>query len=149
MPGGGADVPGLVMKAKGCRGIALLALLMASSLSGCHDHAEDCLDADGPVFSTDHLPNGVLNEEYEARIRVQINNEPFDDLFFYDFDYEQGELPEGLRFVQYDAERYLYIQGTPTESGLFTLEVAVRVGGSPDLCYYRNRETYTLRVTEL
>ena len=132
-----------------CKGNGLLMVLVLLMAAGCHEHAEDCLDGDGPEFSTDNLPNAVLNQEYEARIRVQIDNEPFDDRFFYDFDVEQWELPQGLRFVQYDAERYLYIEGTPTETGFFRFDVRVRVAGSPDLCYYRDRETYSLLVTEI
>lgn len=142
-------LPTLLLKLISRYHVMLFGALLACMLPGCHEHVADCLDGDGPEFSTDNLPNAVLNQQYEARIRVQIENEPFDDLFFYDFDYEQSELPEGLRFMQYDAERYLYIEGTPTESGRFVLEVAVRVGGSPDLCYYRNRETYTLLVAEI
>ena len=123
--------------------------VMVMFLSACHDHVSDCLDGDGPEFSTDNLPNAVLNQEYEARIRVQVRNEPFDDSFFYDFDYGQWELPRGLRFVQYDSERYLYIVGTPTEAGVFRFDVSVRVGASVDLCYYRTSESFSLLVTEL
>ncbi|MDX1694722.1 MAG: hypothetical protein R3208_13230 [Ketobacteraceae bacterium] len=125
-------------------------VVMASLLvSSCRVHLGDCLDGDGPEFTTDNLPNAVLNQEYEARVRVQVDNEPFDDRLSYEFDYEQGELPQGLRFTQFGDERYLYIEGTPTESGSFRFDVTVRVSGSVDLCHYRESETYRLLVTEL
>ena len=127
---------------------AILIFLSAMLLSGCRVYVGDCLDGDGPEFATDNLPLAVLNQAYEARIRVQVDNEPYDDRFFYEFDYDQAELPDGLRFVQYDSERYLYIEGTPTEAGIFPFRVSVRVSGSVDLCYYRESEDYSLVVNE-
>lgn len=124
--------------------VVLSLLLM---LSGCGDDLDDCLDLDGPVFQTDSLPHGVLNQEYETEIRVQIQHEPYDDIYFYDFDYDHDDLPRGLYFFQDGVGRVLEIEGTPTETGVFTLDVAVYVSGHYDLCYHRAKARYELIIT--
>lgn len=127
----------------------LALIILVPLLASCHENGPyECLDWDGPVFQTDELPNAVLNQEYEAKIQVEVNNEPQDDFFIYDFEVED-DLPEGLEFYQTGDSRVLTIEGTPTETGVFIFEILVRVSGNRDICYHTAREQYVLTVDEI
>lgn len=119
--------------------IALL-LSFAALISGC-DAVLDCLDKDGPVFNTTSIEPATLNQVYSQNIVVEVENEPFDDRFDYEFRLLSGTLPPGISATP--AGRILVLSGTALELGEYNLEIYVEVddGYSPadsNLCY-RNR----------
>ena len=106
----------------------LLSLLLSMLLSSCDvllDKATDCIDNDKPEFNQKTLQVAVLNQEYSQEISVSIANEPYDDWYNYRFSFD-GQLPEGLEWDRFD-KRVVTIHGTPTETGIFTFSLTVRV----------------------
>ena len=142
----------------------LFLLLMIAVLAGCDDYVGDCLDYDGPEFDQRSVPIAVLNQEYSTIIVVYLENEPFDDRYYYDIEFS-GALPQGIQVIDDFNDRTVNIQGTPTQLGSFTFELYVRVfdpythngyyydphdpfADGDNLCYSTNRETFTLSVME-
>ncbi len=124
--------------------------LLVSLLSGC-DSVLDCLDDDGPVFNKSFLNVAVLNEVYTDSIQVSVRNEPRDDRFEYRF-VLSGNLPQGLSYRTNG--RNFFIDGTPTESGLFPLSLFVEVDDGLDaidsgLCFRSRSTDYRLNVQEV
>jgi len=109
---------------------SILALVILTQLSACDQIADnfiDCLDSDGPRFASRNLPMPVLNQEYFAEVVASIENEPNDDNFFYEFEFD-GILPEGIMVRQRsNGERRLIFEGTAIEQGTFDFIVTVIV----------------------
>lgn len=127
----------------------LIVILVSISLVSCDvllDKAVDCIDNDRPKFNRKTLPNAVLNQEYSEVISASIENEPYDDRYTYRFNLK-GDLPEGLEKQQY-SERKITIQGTPTEVGLFTFELEVRVFEPDSLDDYDSGDFFIIDDTE-
>ncbi len=129
------------------RVVLVLAVLAGS---GC-ESAIDCLDNDGPVFITTEVSNPVLNQVYTETITVEINNEPRDDNFQYEFGIT-GNLPAGVSSSSV-GRRYIF-NGTPTEEGTFQFTVYVTVDDSvipseSGLCFYNASRSYEITVQPL
>ncbi len=132
----------------------MLALLLL--LVGCDtlfDTAVDCIDDDGPSFVQRQLAMPVLNQTYSEILTVRIDNEPFDDRFFYDFALE-GALPEGIMASQrINGGRDLVFEGTATELGTFPFTVFVAVGGggvdTSGLCFTSRSRNFELTVAPI
>lgn len=127
-----------------------IGLLVTTMLSGC-DSVLDCLDNDGPVFSKSSLDVAILNEEYSDTIQASVRNEPRDSRFDYRFELS-GRLPAGLSFRT--SGRNFIIDGTPTQSGLFPLDLFVEVDDGLDpidsgLCFRSRSTAYQLNVREI
>lgn len=137
---------GLAVKA--ALGVILGTALIASY--GC-ESAIDCLDNDGPEFVTGAISDPVLNQVYAQTITVEINNEPRDDNFRYNFSLS-GALPEGVSAVA-NGRNYIF-NGTPIEEGTFRFTVFVNVDDSLEpvesgLCYYNASKSYEITVQPL
>lgn len=125
-------------------------VFIAAALGGC-DAVIDCLDNDGPVFSTNRLEPATLNQVYEQTITASVENEPSDGRFDYEFDVNNGSLPEGVTWRQ--SGRQIVFSGTPTELGSFTIDINVEVddGLNPadsGLCYRTRTRGYILLVKQ-
>jgi len=119
-------------------------------LSGC-DAVLDCLDNDGPVFSTNRLEPAILNQVYSQTIKASVENEPFDGRFEYDFDVNNGSLPAGITWRE--SGREITFSGTPTELGTYTIDINVEVddGLNPadsGLCYRTRTRGFILLVEQ-
>ncbi len=129
---------------------------LMSLLSGCDvlfDTAIDCLDDDGPTFVQRELAMPVLNQTYSQILTVRIDNEPFDDRFFYDFAVE-GNLPAGITAnQQVSGGRNVLFEGTATELGTFPFTVLVAVvdrgGDTTGLCFTSRSRNFELAVEPL
>ena len=125
--------------------LALVGALAAGY--GC-ESAIDCLDNDGPKFVTGSISNPVLNEVYSQTITVEINNEPRDDNFRYNFQFA-GDLPAGVTGVSNG--RNYFLEGTPTEEGTFRFTIFVEVDDSLEpvesgLCFYNASKPFDMTV---
>ncbi|PIE41480.1 MAG: hypothetical protein CSA49_03170 [Gammaproteobacteria bacterium] len=131
------------------KALSVFVVVVTTCLSGCGEVGlYVCIAGNGPVFQTKSLPDAVLNQHYQADIQVEIENEPQDDWFFYDFSVEDN-LPYGLEAYHFNDSRVLSIEGTPTETGIFRFDVLVQVSGVHNLCYYRARREFVLVVNEI
>lgn len=115
--------------------------------SGC-ESAIDCLDNDGPQFDTLSVSNPILNQVYEESIVVSINNEPRDDNFRYDFNF-QGSLPPGV--TGSSIGRTYILDGTPIEEGTYRFTIFVEVNDNllpsqSGLCFYNTSRTFEIVV---
>lgn len=131
--------------------VGRLAVVVALTAGyGC-ESAIDCLDNDGPKFVTGSISNPVLNQVYTQSITVEINNEPRDDNFRYDFQFT-GDLPEGVVGVV-NGRNYI-LDGTPIEEGTFRFTIYVEVDDSLEpeesgLCFYNASRSYEIAVQPL
>ncbi len=125
-------------------------------MAGCGGVFDDllinCIDFDGPEFTTAQLPAATVGQSYSTLVTVDIAREPYDDSYDYRFGVE-GQLPPGLGVRQNLSQRRLEIFGQPSASGSFsfTLTVSVRdprlpANVVPTLCWYRAERSYTLTV---
>ena len=143
---------------------SILTLVILMQLSGCDvllDNAIDCLDSDGPEFSSRNLAMPVLNQVYSDELTARINNEPNDDFFFYEFEIE-GALPAGITVRQRSSgDRRLIFEGTAIEQGTFDFTVRVSIddpselSGNPfspttsGLCFFSRTRDFQLTVVPL
>ena len=132
----------------------LLAIYLLVSCRDGESGIDDCLENRNIEFSDSTVPAAVLNQEYLARVRVGINNEPNDDRYNYIFDFD-GDLPHGVFWSQNDQERVITLYGTPTELGTFRFEIRVTAelpdsesDDEPDLCLSSEREDFQIIVRE-
>jgi len=119
------------------------------TLGGC-DAALDCIDNDGPEFSTTTIMPAALNQVYRADIEVSIRNEPLDDRFDYRFRVT-GNLPPGIS--SRSSGRTLELSGTATELGSYLFEVTVEVddglsAAESGLCFRVRDRDFTLLVEQ-
>lgn len=130
--------------------ILSLASLVISACDEVH-----CLDGDRPQFDVNVLPNPVLNQVYEQRIRASVRHRTDDDEFRYSFVLD-GDLPQGLTGSSDD--RLYTIGGTATELGSYPLQLTVILGNEgfeideadvSSLCKKTHTASYTLTVDEL
>ena len=127
-------------------------------LAGCRGQDNwfwECIDLEGPELTHSDLPVAVLNQEYNATIKVNITNNPFDDEYDYYFDVS-GSLPRGIWTYQNGHDRELVITGTPVDPGVYRIKVSVDVrdpdqgtSGSADLCFDHTSKKYNLVVNEI
>ncbi len=121
------------------------------TLIGC-DAVLDCVDNDGPVFSTDPtLPAAILNQQYLQTIQASVRNEPRDDRFDYDFTIINGALPPGITT---ESSSGLYtLRGTATELGTYNFEINVFIDDGLDptssgLCFRNRSREFELVVQQ-
>jgi hypothetical protein len=142
----------------------ILVLFIPVFLSGCEDEMDlsvNCILDTEPAFSTESLPDAILNQEYSASIVAHMEN-GFDDEYEYEFTLEEGRLPEGLKLVNWREElehwydwasneemRTVKIKGTPTEIGEYEFKLEVYVTakeGLTNLCNQIDERYYTITV---
>ncbi|GLB47788.1 hypothetical protein [Neptunitalea lumnitzerae] len=129
---------------------------IATLTTSCAEFFEDCLFWPAkPNIKTASIPQGNVNTYYYTEIEAEIENDPDDLNYYYDFDVE-GELPYGLEYWTYD--NILIIEGTPQETGTFSFTVELYVEapyrGNDDesddnnICLGNDitHKTFTLRV---
>jgi len=132
------------------RPLRILPILCCFTLLGCEDFF-DCLIAREPSIANKEFPIATVGNYYEVSLNSEIKNEPRDN--DYDYFFEVSGLPEGMDYsVDY---RRLYIEGTPTESGFYRVNVRLDVDGpfrngfeneDERLCNYSTSKTYILEV---
>ena len=98
-------------------GLIVLALLTI----GC----EDTIFGERVEFSTGNPPPGKVGVAYFWEIRAEVENDPFDDSYDYNFKLTKGRLPQGLTFQQGD--NVGIISGVPEEAGTFDVFIRVSV----------------------
>ncbi len=128
----------------------ITAAALAGIVSGC-DAVIDCVDNDGPDFTTRTLPAATLNQEYQETISASVQNEPFDSRFEYDFTIVSGALPAGISTSQ--SGQLFILNGTPTELGTYTIELNVFVDDGESaldsgLCFRNRARTFNLVVEQ-
>jgi len=121
--------------------IALYFFLMLS-ISGCDylfdkvdDAASNLIDTyidctfgpfhtEGPIqISTLEFSNGLLGVNYSQVISSEINFEPDDDKYTYEYTYTPDQLPNGLSFRANG--RRLVIEGVPQVTGMYPVLIEV------------------------
>lgn len=106
----------------------LLITLSIGSLISC------CLTED-LEFSTNELPNAILNQEYKVIVTASVNNTNADDKFDYEFSLK-GKLPNGLTFTSDPENRRIIISGTPIELGIFNITLIGKISEPFDPDHY-------------
>lgn len=113
----------------------LLLLLPLLLLAGCDDDAL-CFDSGQPEFSSNALPEAILNQAYDASLRMSIAGDPNDDAYAYAVT-TRGALPDGL--LVFASGRDIAIIGTPTATGTFNFSLTMQVtdpfSTQEDLCF--------------
>lgn len=122
-------------------------VLMVLTLSSCNLF-DDCNGFAEARLNDKDIIRGTKNVYMEEGIRAQVNNEPRDNDYFYDF--VVYDLPPGLDYEQ--VGRDVFIFGTPTQAGRYFFQVDVIVTPrSQDmelLCEDRAIRDYALRIDE-
>ncbi|MFD0860671.1 hypothetical protein ACFQ1M_00510 [Sungkyunkwania multivorans] len=110
----------------------LKSLLLCSSFLylGCFDII-DCIGGAKPELENKMLVSGRQGEEYYESILASIDNDPYDNDYYYDFHF-YGDLPEGLNYEVYG--RYFEIFGVPSERGTFHFSITLEVD-APEIEY--------------
>jgi hypothetical protein len=72
------------------------------------------------VFSPDKLPNAHIGQIYH--VEIQLTNAKTPPFYFYVI---EDKLPEGLEFTWEDRMPSAILEGTPEESGTFTITLSV------------------------
>lgn len=128
--------------------IAGLALLSSCSI------IEDCKWGTSAELKGRDILVGTVDTYFEEGIRAEVNNEPRDNEYFYDF--IVYDLPPGLDYEQDGRDVYIY--GTPTAPGRFFIQVDLVItprffdgdgDGIPDveqICERRAIRDYALRI---
>lgn len=83
----------------------------------------DCLLDEHIQFDTSSLPEGTVNQNYQAEIQASVKNSWADDSYDYHFEIVQGRLPNDLFMEQ--SGRIATIKGIPVEEGSFIINVRV------------------------
>jgi len=96
----------------------LLLMSVAVTLSSCSIF-EDCNWGTSAQLHERSIITGTQGVYLEAGIRAEVNNEPRDNDYFYDF--VVNDLPSGLDYSQNG--RDLSIFGIPTEPGRYFIQV--------------------------
>ncbi len=119
----------------------LLSLTSCTLFDDCNSFAEARLNDKDIIRAT-------KNVYMEEGIRAQVNNEPRDNDYFYDF--VVYDLPPGLDYEQ--VGRDVFIFGTPTQAGRYFFQVDVIVTPRSNdmelLCNDRAIRDYALRIDE-
>lgn len=103
--------------------------------TACQDVLE-CVINRHPELQDKRLKEGHVNAYYFEEINAQINNEPFDDSYYYYFTVS-GKLPRGITSsVGY---RSVVIEGTPLEPGRFPINIHLSASQTDD--YYDDCES--------
>ena len=112
-----------------------------------------CIIPREPELRNKEFPLGYVDNYYYVDIDAGIRNEPRDN--DYDYYFDVVGLPEGMDyFVNY---RTISLEGTPIQSGTYTITIYVDVDGpfrnnfddNPELlCNYSTSKTYTLIIEE-
>jgi hypothetical protein len=117
----------------------LAVIVVQLTTMGCSgDGGIDCLgDPDlykVVSFGAESLPPGQVGVAYEGLLQAEVENEPDDDAYDYEFDLRDGAFPPGIVTDQDDGR--LFLTGVPTEAGTFTFEIEVDVepDGFSDPC---------------
>lgn len=137
--------------------IKLLPLLLCFLCFSCEDFW-DCAIGRSAYIPDKTFPVGSTTSYYYVEFDAEVENEPRDNDYDYFFEVSESSLPAGLDyFVNY---RTLSIEGTPTETGTFEVDVYLYVEGpleeeydgsgnvyyNDPLCDSSIRKTYTLII---
>ncbi|WP_460219159.1 hypothetical protein [Psychroserpens sp. MEBiC05023] len=114
-----------------------LLLLSFFALTGCEDILECTIAGRSPELPNKEFDVGLVNLYYFDEFISEINNEPRDDDYIYDYDI-YGDLPDGLTF--FTNHRRVTIEGSPQTSGVFEFEVFLYV--DPPLYWDDDRQEY-------
>ena len=102
--------------------LSLFILLV--TLTSCDPILDGIINAHARLEDKE-LAIGNRGVDYRDGISAQVKNDPCDDCYYYTFDFNVNDLPEGLSVIVYD--RSVEIIGVPEESGRFNFEVFVWV----------------------
>ncbi|GLB53023.1 hypothetical protein NBRC110019_20630 [Neptunitalea chrysea] len=86
---------------------------------------EDCIFWPAkPNIKTNNIPSGYFNTYYYAEIEAEIENDPDDLQYHYDFDWD-GTIPAGLSYWVHNNK--FFLEGYPSQTGRFSFTVYVYV----------------------
>ncbi len=112
-----------------------LLLILLTSLYSCSEIIDDCLlFPSKPKIKTSSISNGIIGHEFYQAIDSEVKNSLNDDGFIYDYTLN-GKLPKGLVYSVYG--RSLIIEGIPSETGVFNIEVSLTIDED---CYEYNAD---------
>lgn len=89
------------------------------------------------TITTTSLPNGVVETTYSGTVNAANGCTP------YTWSIDSGTLPPGLTGQPSSSSTSYDISGTPTTTGSYTFQVAVKGCGG-----HTSKETYTVQVTQ-
>lgn len=126
--------------------VLLLAPLLL--LAGC-DEDDLCFGSGQPGFSTNPLPEAILNQAYLGTVQMSIAGNPNDDAYTYEVT-TRGALPDGLMVL--DSGREIDIVGTPVATGTFQFSLTMKVSDpyatQEDLCFDTVTRNFRLVVAD-
>lgn len=141
-------------KSSGCLKLKMLWLFIFSSLlfSSCElllNEAADCIVKVKPNLPAKNLVNGTLNVEYYDTIVASAINHVNDDDISYSFEMI-GRPPKGINY--YFDHRNIYFSGIPTEKGVYTFSIKLRIGSGTILeddgiCFSKNSTSKKYAIT--
>lgn len=99
-------------------------------VTGCQDILE-CVINRKPVITDKRLNTARINQTYFDKLTAQIQNEPRDDAYYYDY-YLTGDLPNGIE-VFFDF-RDVFIEGIPRERGRYRFTIHLSIAQIDDYC---------------
>lgn len=94
--------------------------LLSCLLLLCACNALSSIERPPLVFSPDKLPNAHIGEIYH--VEIHLTNAKTPPFYFY---VVEDKLPKGLEFKWEDRMPSAILEGTPEESGTFTITLSV------------------------
>ncbi|WP_323787770.1 hypothetical protein [Psychroserpens sp.] len=116
--------------------IPLLFVLSLFMLTSC-DNILECAFNKRPEIHDKTFKDGIIGVYYYEEVTTEINNEPRDNDYGYNYDF-YGELPNGLQMVT--NYRTVSFEGTPEVAGTFNFTLYLYV--DPPLSYDYDSEQY-------
>lgn len=110
--------------------ISLSVFALFFSITGCQDILE-CVINRKPILSDNALSAAFVNQNYSELVTAEIQNEPRDNAYYYDY-FLTGDLPPGID-VFFDF-RDVIIEGIPLERGRYRFTIHLNVGQIDSYC---------------
>lgn len=137
------------------RPLQILILVLSTSLFySCEDLMECLIFSRNPELPNKSFKVGSVNSYYYDEFDSEIDNEPQDNNYGYEYDID-GTLPIGIE--AFSDFRTFYLEGIPEESGEFSFTVYLYVDPplnydpdtddyDEDMCSTSTSKTYTLII---